>query len=186
MKKIIIILFFCAVCKATIAQASVKMLAASDSSLSEYLSNRIEYETITDSCFSTFFFIKFSLSKKGILTDFEISLNAPSVIQKIFEEQLKALNGHWDKKFIKTFHNDLLCLPIWMDISNECSRKDTTDFYYQNQKTNKITLEAFNGTYKGKYLLSSSTVARLVDEICKIQEGLKKSLIFRACLNFFQ
>lgn len=171
-KKWSFILCVCFFLKSSAQTNSINPLLIKDSLLSNYLTNALDTIVTGDSCFSGIYYIKFSLTKDGNLSDFYSSELMPVNYKTIVKKRLEELNKKWSPLFLKFAgkKNKVIIQPIFIEVINQCPMRE--NFY-----SKKLEMDS-TGTMTFSYNLAQTTLILFGNMLTTTKETFKKASRF--------
>ncbi len=153
-------------CKAQISQ---NPLNTGDSLLSTYISSSMENFTGWDSCFAGIYFLKFFLTNKGQIKNFEVSDLMPGPFKLEIKKAMEELKGKWTLPFLSyvSKKKKAILQPVFIYYDKEC-------FYRENFYSKKLANDSLGGDYSK--LLAQTSLTNFVNLFLSTKETFMQAM----------
>jgi hypothetical protein len=139
---------------------------------SDYIAKQLENTRLGDSCFSGFYFIKFSIGKNNKAKDIQFSSAMPIILQSCIKQRIDSSLLFFDHSFLASAikKNKQLLIPVLCVYNLDCKLKG-------NKYLDELNLDS-TGTEKFKYNLLNVIIYGILDSQLNLETTFGKSLIF--------
>jgi hypothetical protein len=144
---------------------------------SDYIAKQLENTRLGDSCFSGFYFIKFSIGKNNKAKNIEFSSEMPIILQSSIKQQLDSSLRFFDRSFIKLAirKSKQILIPILCIYDLDCKLKSSKYLDELNIRT--------TGTEEFKYNLLNVIILGFAASQNNLKKTFEKSMNFESKTN---
>ena len=141
---------------------------------SDYIAVKLANARFGDSCFSGFYYIKFSIGKNNKTKDIQFSSTMPVVLQSCIEEQLDSSLRFLDRSFLESasLKSKQLLIPVLCIYNLDCKLKSSKFLDELNIRS--------TGTEQFKYNLLNVIILGLLNSQQNLKTSFEKSMNFES------
>ena len=144
---------------------------------SDYIAKQLENTRLGDSCFSGFYFIKFSIGKNNKAKDIKFSSAMPIILQSCIKQRIDSSLLFFDRSFLASAikKNKQILIPVLCIYDLDCKLKGSKYLDELNIRT--------TGTEEFKYNLLNVIILGFATSQNNIKTTFGKSMIFESEKN---
>lgn len=144
---------------------------------SDYIAKQLENTRLGDSCFSGFYFIKFSIGKNNKAKNIQFSSEMPIILQSSIKQQLDSSLQFFDRSFIKLAirKSKQILIPVLCIYDLDCKLKGSKYLDELNIRT--------TGTEEFKYNLLNVIILGFAASQNNLKTTFGKSMTFETEKN---
>lgn len=141
---------------------------------SEYIAMHLENTRLGDSCFSGFYFIKFSIDKNNKANNIQFSSEMPIILQSCIKQQLDSSLQFFDHSFLELVikKNKQLLIPLLCVYNLDCKLKG-------NKFLDELNIRS-TGTEQFKYNLLNAIILGFAESENNLKTTFVKALNFES------